>query len=214
MLALIRTLHVLSVALWFGTVAFFTIAGLLLFDAFREVSEKPAGERPLWLPVPAAFEKDLADPAFPRPIRLEQGSRAAGAAVSKIFPVYFLLQAVCAALAVLTAVLLLRHSHLWLGRLRLVVCFLGLASVLAGWWLEHVVSDLRVPRNERMDALLTATDASAELVQQARAARAAFGMWHGVSLLVNFATLGLALAAVCLAAHLPTGRTETRPGAA
>jgi hypothetical protein len=83
---------------------------------------------------------------------------------------------------------------------------LGLATVLAGWWLEGRVHELRGPRNDLTDAVLIAANATPEQVQEARQARAAFGMWHGISLLDNFATLGLVLVATVLAAHLPATR--------
>lgn len=209
MSAFLRTIHTLSVALWFGTVAFFTIAGLLIFQAFETVSRTE--HRPSWFPVPQAYQKETPpDSKLPSPLRLEQGSRAAGVAVSKIFPVYFALQTGCAVVAVLTAFGLAFGWPARLNTLRVGVCVLGLICVLAGWWLEIVVSDLRVPRNELTDQVLEAAAPSEELITQMKAARAKFGMWHGISLLVNFATLGLTLVAVGIAAHGPSGGTGPR----
>src|SRR5262245_12025210 len=59
MLAFLRTIHVLSVALWFGSVAFFTVAGVLLFGAFEKESLKPQSERPAWFPIPPAYQKEV-----------------------------------------------------------------------------------------------------------------------------------------------------------
>src|SRR5262245_66678294 len=107
MLAFLRTIHVLSVALWFGSVAFFTVAGVLLFGAFEKESLKPQSERPAWFPIPPAYQKEVPPESnFPDPLRREQGSRAGGVAVSGIFPVYFALQAGCGGVAVLTALAL------------------------------------------------------------------------------------------------------------
>jgi hypothetical protein len=204
-LAFLRTLHVLSLAVWLGSVVFFTLAGLLIFRAFEEVSRLPTDNepRPLWFPVPAAFQKDPPGEGFPDPLRLEQGSRAAGVAVAKVFPVYFALQAGCAVVAVLTALGLAWGRGGALNTTRVIVCTLGLATVLAGWWLEQRVHELRGPRNDLTDAVLLAQSPSPEQVEQARQARVTFGTWHGISLLDNFATLGLALLATLLAAHLP-----------
>src|SRR5260370_26157027 len=87
MLALLRTLHVLSLAIWLGSVVFFTIAGLLIFGAFEEVSRLPREQRPLWFPLPEVYDRDSPGEGFPEPLRLEQGNRAAGQAVGKICPV-------------------------------------------------------------------------------------------------------------------------------
>lgn len=78
-----RCLHQLSVALWFGSVAFFTVAGLLIFQAFEEVALET--ERPAWLPVVPLYAGTPPE-GFPTPLAREQGSRAAGVAVSGVFP--------------------------------------------------------------------------------------------------------------------------------
>ena len=67
--------------------------------------------------------------------------------------------------------------------------------------------NLRVPRNELTDAVLQSPAPTAGQVEKAREARATFGKWHGISLLVNFAALGLALLGTVLAAHLPPSRS-------
>jgi hypothetical protein len=209
MLSLLRLLHVLSVALWFGSVAFFTFAGLLIFQAFAEVSALPADERPLWLPLPKAFDRPPPGEGFPEPLRLEQGSNAAGVAVSKIFPFYYALQAGCGVVAMLTALALDRSAR---GRhdLRKVLCVVALFTVLIGWWVEMHVSNLRTLRNVTTTQLLTDASPTAEVVATAREARASFGRWHGYSLLQNFATLG----AVTLLTLLIPGASTTRESAA
>lgn len=185
----LRLLHVLAVSLWFGSVAFFTLAGLLIFQAFQEVSSREGDARPLWLPLPQAFAQPAPE-GFPDPLRLEQGSRAAGTAVGKIFPVYYALQTGCGIVALLTAWLLARsgEGH----RLRMLLSLLALLTAVGGWWLERRVEELRIPRNELTDRVLTASAPSDELLAEARQARSAFGRWHGFSLMQNFVTLLLA----------------------
>src|SRR4051812_35521613 len=175
-----RVAHALAVSLWFGAFVFFTITGVLLLEAFKEVSDLPAAKRPLWLPLQPIYDRETPGDGFPTPLRREQGSRAFGVAVGKLFPVYFGLQAACALVALLSAVMLG-------GRVRLTVCVLGLAAVLAGWWLERTVHDLREPRNTLTDKALASADyPDGPAVIQAREARQTFGRWHTVSLAVNF----------------------------
>jgi hypothetical protein len=182
---LARVAHALAVSLWFGAVVFFTITGVLLFDAFKEVSDLPADQRPAWLPLPPLYDRETPGDGFPRPLRREQGSRAAGVAVGKIFPVYFGLQAGCALIALLSALPLG-------GRVRVAVCVLGLVTVLAGWALERYVHHLRVPRNDLTDQALASDYPDGPRIEEARAARLTFGRWHNVSLGMNFVTLALA----------------------
>ena len=207
--ALLRSLHVLSVALWFGSVAFFSLMGLLLFQSFADVSRLPAEERPAWLPVPPAYDQASPGPGFPDPLRLEQGSRAAGVAVSRILPVYYGLQVGCGAVAVLTALLLARAAGGGAHRVRTALAIVALLTALGGWWLEGEVSRLRGPRNELTDAVLATASPSAERVEEARLARATFGTWHGYSLLQNFATLFLVAGLTLLVPAL--GRGGERP---
>jgi hypothetical protein len=204
MLCFCKTLHVLSVALWFGSVAFFTIAGLLIFQAFADLSRQTELEHP-WFPRPAwrgvLFDEHL--DGFPNPVRLEQGSRTAGFAVSAIFPVYYGLQWGCGIVALITALGIARlaagRGHRW----RIALCVLALATVGLGWWLEMVVSELREPRNELTDAVLSNPDRTQDQIDRALAARAAFGRWHGYSLMQNFATLALVTVLTGMAGHLP-----------
>ena len=96
-----KVVHVLALGLWFGTVVFFTLAGGLMIDAFTKEAAKE--DRPLWFPVPEAMKKEPPSAKFPNPLRLEQGSRAFGVAVSPLFPWYYGIQAGCGVLAALTA---------------------------------------------------------------------------------------------------------------
>jgi acyl-phosphate glycerol 3-phosphate acyltransferase len=202
MLHLSKTLHVLALGLWFGTVVFFTIAGVLLFDTFERLSTEK--DRPLWFPLPAEFAREPPGDKFPNPLSKEQGARAAGYAVSPLFPWYYGVQMGCALVAAATA---LGWSAQCRGervhRVRSVLLVLALAGVAAGWWLEHVVSDLRGPRNNLTDEVLKSPSPTTEEIQKAVEARSAFGLWHFYSLAANMATLLLVTAGMALAAQLP-----------
>jgi hypothetical protein len=207
MIGLLRTVHVLSVALWFGAVVFFTVAGVLIFQAYEKESLRGTEGNTMraeWFPRSEIHRgKPPAGSNFPDPLEKEQGSRAAGVAVSGIFPFYFFLQTTCSTVAVLTAIWLFGKRPTTVNRVRLVVCVLGLAAVSAGWWLERKVHHLRDERSTLTDAVLLAPSPTAEQIDDARSARAEFGKWHGISLLANFASLALALVAASLAAHFP-----------
>jgi hypothetical protein len=204
MLLLTKTVHVLVLGLWFGTVIFFTfVVGLSLFHTYDALAEPPAAQRQPWFPVPAELERPRPSERFPEPLRKEQGSRVAGAGVGDIFPWYFLIQDVCSFLALLTALAWLRVETRTIDRVRLVVLVLALASVGAGWWLDQVVSNLRIERSAKSDVVLFGHQTSPEATQAADQVRAEFGRWHGYSLLANFATVGLVTVAMALAAQLP-----------
>src|SRR5262249_31303925 len=132
--SLTRTLHVLAVGLWFGTVVFFSfVVGLSLFGHFEDLAKKT--DRPLWFPLPREYAGDPPSNKFPDPLRKEQGTRAAGFAVSPMFTWYFAIQAVCAIIALATALgwsRFPRNVH----TLPTVVLSVALLSVAVGWWLE------------------------------------------------------------------------------
>jgi acyl-phosphate glycerol 3-phosphate acyltransferase len=209
-----KTLHVLAVGLWFGSVVFFTVTGLVVFDTFEKFAEKPAAERPGWLPVPPQYERTRPSPRFPEPLRKEQGIRVGGAVVGPLFPIYFGLQATCAAVAAITAFGWLGSRQLGtLPRLRFAVLAAALVCVAAGWVVEQKVSDLRVPRDEQTDKLLASSDPSAAQITDAEAARRAFVQWHLVSLALNMLTLALVTVAMALTARLPSEAVASEPPA-
>jgi acyl phosphate:glycerol-3-phosphate acyltransferase len=200
--SLAKTLHVLAVGLWFGSAVFFTGMGLVVFGTFEQITTAPAAERPAWLPAPALYDQPRPSPRFPDPLRKEQGNRVAGAVVGPLFPIYFGLQAVCAAVATLTA-------FRWWGvaraaaKARVAVLLLALACVAGGWILEQKVSDLRVPRDEKTDEVLATRSPSEALIAEAEAARRVFVQWHLASVLLNLVTAGLVTVAMALVARLP-----------
>ena len=200
---LTRILHVLAVALWFGAGVFFTfVVGLSLFGTFERVSATPPDQRPLWLPAPPELEKPRPSERFPDPLRQEQGSRIAGAAVGPMFFPYYALQVGCGAVALFTALA-------WAGRggvhrARVVILLLAVAGAGFGWWLERRVEQRREVRSRASDVVLLSTSPSSAQAQEADAARADFGIWHTYSLFANLATLALVTAATALAAYLPS----------
>ncbi len=222
---LAKTLHVLAVGLWFGMAVFFSfVAALSLFGTFERVAlEEP---RPAWFPRSSLFEKDPATWSSPpagiekppfatRPDVLhEQGSRAAGAAVGPMFDWYFLLQGVCAVIALATAYPWPRiEPGLRLHRLRVLILLLAFVTVLVGWPLEHKVSELRGPRNAATDALLEAAPNIPEpIYREAVQARQAFGMWHGVSTSLNLVTIILVAGAMAMASRLPGAPARSTEG--
>jgi acyl-phosphate glycerol 3-phosphate acyltransferase len=180
MFQLTKTLHVLALGLWFGSAVFFSlVTAPTVFATFAGVADEPAEQRPSWL-VPS-FSK-------------ENASQLSGMVVGPIFPRYFLLQGACGLVALATAASWPRSGFTErVHRIRFLVLLLALGTVLAGWPLELKVSALSAARY--------ATDPT-----MASEARAVFGTWHGVSLLLNFVTLGLATVGMALAARLPPNR--------
>jgi acyl-phosphate glycerol 3-phosphate acyltransferase len=205
-----KTVHMLALGLWFGTVVFFTlVVGLTIFGTFEKVGADHEN-RPSWFPPSPDFTKVDARLDGPK----EQGTRAAGAVITPLFGWYFLIQGVCGFLAVATA---LGWSNLQpqsrAQKVRTAVLLAALGTVVIGWPLEQKVSELRGPRYEAMDAFLQNKDPKMKTTTRDAAleARAEFGMWHGISLLVNFGTLALVAAAMALAAQLPTVGSRTEP---
>jgi acyl-phosphate glycerol 3-phosphate acyltransferase len=198
-----KTLHVLAVGLWFGTLVFFTITGALLFPTFDKLTAEPADRRPVWLPVPVDYDGPPPGEGFPDPPSREQGARIAGAVVGPLFPWYFGVQAGCGIVALITALAWVGRGRERVHRIRAVLLAVALVCVGIGWWLEREVDDLRGPRDRLTDAVLRGKSPSGPEVSQAREARRTFSTWHGYSIAVNFATLLLVTAATALAAQLP-----------
>jgi hypothetical protein len=89
-------------------------------------------------------------------------------------------------------------------RVRFIVVFLAVLTVLAGWPLEYKVNDLRTPRNQAVEAFLRSAPENAETARAAAVqAKGEFFLWHSVSLLLNFGTVALVTVAMALAARLP-----------
>ena len=204
MLHFSKVLHVLSLGLWFGTVVFFSfVVGLNLFDTFEKVAATAPAERPIWFPLWQAYDGPSPDTTFPEPLRREQGTRAAGVAIDPMFRWYFGIQTVCGLLALATALAFYRAGAARLHRLRVGVLLAALVTVALGWWLERVVDDLRVPRNDTFDAMVRHSPPHSEDIARAVAARQDFVRWHLYSLGLNLLTVLLVTVSMAQAAYLP-----------
>jgi glycerol-3-phosphate acyltransferase PlsY len=182
----LRGLHVTALGLWFGGAAFFNfVTAPLIFRSFEQVvnagpSDRTANET-IFTPGGDA-EKDAAR-------RKDLASALAGSAVGPVFPWYFWMQAVCGVAALLTSLAWVREPgrvHRW----RTGVLIAAVLAVAAAWTTGERVSLLREQRFDPTPRV-------------AEAARAAFPRVHLASLLLSFATVGLAGVALVLAARLP-----------
>jgi glycerol-3-phosphate acyltransferase PlsY len=208
MLTVTKIVHLLALGVWLGSVVFFTFGvGLPLFHAYQSLGTD-VEHRPAWFPLARDFSRTDARIDGPT----EQGTRAAGFAVGQLFGSYYLLQLVCAVFVVATALSWSASVPARVHAIRVLVVVVALITVVAGWTLERYVAGLQVVRNQAVDAVLQNTTGGrrAATIQFMGAAKVHFGIWHGVSLLVNLLTLGLVGAAMALASALPT-RVEAQP---
>lgn len=213
--------HVLSMGLWFGMSIFFTfVVAVGLFTDLEETAQEE--KRPVWFPLSEEFDKskftsgkteqmrNLMKRANDTPktavIRREQGTRASGAIIAPLFDKYFLLQAICGVIAVVTA-----FSWSWsrfpqkAHKIRSWILLLALISVAVGWWMEMKVSELRKPRNELTEKVLAVENQkpSETDIEKAKEARTTFTNWHLISLFTNFGTILLVTIGMGMASSLP-----------
>ena len=169
---LCKLVHLVSLALWGGGASFFSyLTTPKIFSHLRD-------QLPL-SPLPGV-----------QGLTAEVGRRLAGDVVGTIFPIYFTFQAITGVLAVAAGVLLARHGQ----RLDKIRC--GLVAVALGLVLFHVATVY--PRSVRiLDESYQAQDGGDS--RNAEELRKTFGMWHGVSQLLNFMTIALVIAALVLA---------------
>jgi len=178
---LLRVLHVLALGLWFGGAAFFNfVAAVPIFDSFKQVVRESPSDRTANVNIVPPGASDQEKEAL--------ANALAGSAVGPIFPRYFALQAICGLIAFVTALAWWRHSGS--SRVRVIVIGIALVTIAIGWPLSNSVSELRPQRFDPDSA-------------KAEAAKAAFGLWHMVSLLLSFVTTLLAGIALAMAASLP-----------
>lgn len=181
----LRSLHVLSLGLWFGGAAFFNFgAATAIFASFTEVVNAGPSDR-------TAHEiifTPSGDAAKDAERKKALASALAGSAVGPVFPRYFAMQAVCGVVALLAALAWWKRGgvHKW----RVLVIAFALLTVAVGWPISDEVSRLRLARFD--------PDAGA-----ASAAKAAFATWHLVSLALSFVTVCAAGVALALAGSLP-----------
>jgi acyl phosphate:glycerol-3-phosphate acyltransferase len=204
-----KTVHVLAVGLWFGMAVFFSFpVALSLFSTFEAQAQQ--NSRPSWFPLPPDYRLDPA-------LQKDQGTRAAGFAISPLFDHYFLWQGICGLLATVTALGWTRAEP---GRrvhaFRIGVLMLAVTTVILGWPLEREVGALRLARNDASDNLMQQLKWSAAApgdpaakaaVDKARETSASvrkdFGTWHLWSLLLNMVTIVLVTIAMALTVQLP-----------
>lgn len=178
---LLRGLHVVALGLWFGGAAFFNfVSAPTIFESFKTVVNENPSDR-------TAHVRILPDDAD-QPTKDRLASALAGSAVGPIFPKYFLMQGVCGLVALVSAATWFRHGTL--HRWRAYLLALAVILIAVSWPLSNYVSELRVAR--------FATDTAI-----AEAAKAAFGPWHLVSLLLSIVTTCLASVALAMASRLP-----------
>ena len=167
----LKMVHLLALGLWVGASAFFSFfTALPIIARMKTLAATPGN----WL--------SLTDE--------KQGVRVAGEALEAVFARYFVFQAVCGAVALLTALIWLNAGG-WTNKLRVVL--LGAALALACINLFYLAPRIH-------DARLRRYDANPET---AKAGEAAFGPLHTYSLFADLATLACAAAALALAAYLP-----------
>jgi hypothetical protein len=182
---LLRGLHLLAVGFWFGGAGFFNfVVAPAIFDSFKHVvADQPSDRTANVRILPADATQPTTDAL---------ASALAGSAVGPVFPRYFLMQALCGAVAVLTAAVWLRaEPGTRVHFARVVVLLVALVLVLAGWGISDKVSELRLQRFDPNPSV-------------AEAARAAFGPWHLVSLALSGVTTLLAGVGLFLGAKLPS----------
>jgi acyl-phosphate glycerol 3-phosphate acyltransferase len=180
MIVLTRTLHVLALGLWFGSNVFFSlVAAPLIFASFGGLVDLPAHQRPGFLA---------------SSMRAEDGNQLAGLAVGPIFSWFFAIQGICGALGLGTAWAWVSGSERRkIDTVRFWLLAAALLTVVGGWPIAEKVGRLRMERYSADPKV-------------AAVARADFGSWHGYSLLLNFATLGLAGVGLALAGQMPSAR--------
>ena len=208
-----KTLHVLAVGLWFGSVAFFILVGLTVFQSFDALTKPPAQDRESWLPLPDEFAVRKAG-VIDGP--QEQGRRLAGSVVRPIFPRYFLLQLICTIVALVPALAwAARSSGRWIHRGRCGVLLIGFMLIVVNMSMAGCVHEAQKTANQRVDDYLSdylrEKHPRHEQEVAMRIARGEFQVWHGASMIINVVTLLMATAAMGLAASLPRRKKEQEP---
>jgi acyl phosphate:glycerol-3-phosphate acyltransferase len=195
---LARSLHVLAVGLWFGGSVFFSlVVTLLIFNNLENLPD----DRPDWLPLPAEYARIDDHIDGPK----EQGTRLAGRVVGAVFPSYFLMQILCGVVALIPALTWWRtcvtdRANRW----RCYLLLAGLTLALAGAWLEQKVHDLQGRRHTAVESYLKSQTPTEATIKDMQAARKWFGMWHGISVLVNYAAILAVVGAMFLTVSLPS----------
>ncbi|MCE9534063.1 MAG: glycerol-3-phosphate 1-O-acyltransferase PlsY [Planctomycetes bacterium] len=177
-----RSFHLLALGLWLGSAVFFNlIAAPTMNHSFGEVATAdPPGDRTAYFSINTGLDSDQ---------KKRLGSALFGAAVGPIFPIFFVLQAICGAAALITALGWWRSPGK-VNRWRVYLTGAALATVAIGWLISQRVAQLRL-------AALTDPMAKADFVT-----------WHLYSLGLSLITLLLVFAAMLLAARLPSSDSK------
>jgi hypothetical protein len=172
MIRVTNVVHLLSLALWAGGALFFSyLTTPRIFAYLRD--QLPAD--------PPPGLQGLTD---------EMGRRLAGNTVGAIFPTYFVSQIIAGVLAVASGFVLAKAGQ------RLEKIRWGLA--IAALAIVSLHAATVYPRSVRvLDAHYAAQAAGDE--PKAISLRKTFGMWHGISQMLNLVTICLVVAAVALA---------------
>ena len=180
---ILKTLHVLALGMWFGGAAFFNfVSAPTIFESFTKVVNDGPSDR--------TAHVQIIDPVAPAETKKSLASALAGSAVAPIFPKYFLMQAICGSIALVTALSWWSYSPNRVHRVRVAILGIALGLVAVSWPISQFVSQLRVERFH--------PDASI-----ASSAKENFGSWHLVSLALSGATTLLSGAGLAFAAKLP-----------
>ena len=181
-----KSLHVLALGLWAGSAVFFNfVAAPRIFEEFKQVVANAPSDRTANLPLaPGAGEEQ----------KEQLANALAGSAVGPLFGPFFVLQAVCGVVALVTAL------GWWTAagkanRFRVYLLGLALLTVAIGWPISQHVSALRPQRFSPDTAV-------------AEAARDAFAEWHLISLALSIITALLVLVALALAGRMPERPAE------
>ena len=189
-LTMVRMLHVLALGMWFGGAAFFNfVSAPAIFESFTKVVNDGPSDRTAYT--------QIIDPDSSPETKKSLASALAGSAVAPIFPKYFLMQAICGSIALVTALSWWHCTPHRVQRLRVGILGIAFALVAVSWPISQTVSQLRVDR--------FSPDASI-----ASSAREKFGPWHLVSLALSVVTTLLAGVGLALAAKLPE-QTPDKP---
>jgi hypothetical protein len=122
-----------------------------------------------------------------------------------------MMQIVCGLIALVPALTWWRscptdRMHRW----RCGLLTAGLLLALAGVWLEHEVHEARGPRNEAVEKYLKSGNSDDAAMNVMKSARGRFGMWHGISVLVNYAAIIMVTGVMLLTVTLPAGAERSQ----
>ncbi|HZZ79255.1 MAG TPA: glycerol-3-phosphate 1-O-acyltransferase PlsY [Gemmataceae bacterium] len=203
---LTKSLHVLSMGMWFGMSVFFSF--VVAFALFSGIPTGNGGfetaalqkKRESWFPRTKLYSGDQDGVNGTK----EQGSRAAGYVIGPIFTWYFALQGACGFIALATALpWMKRDPSSRVHRLRVNLLIAAIGLVLVGWWMERRVHELREPRNQATEIYLADRKDESKTVEM-QAARAEFTRWHLYSVFVNLITIVMVTGAMAMAGNLET----------